>query len=71
MYKTIWAIKDEDEYGTFKYELTLYHFGKTPRFPVRYMEEDHAYEIEMLWNFRLLTRLHLFIKCLTHYCIIK
>jgi hypothetical protein len=71
MYKTIWAVKDESERETFRTELTLYHFGKTPKFPSWYMEENHVYEIEMLWNFKLEMRFHLFIKCLTHCYAIK
>lgn len=71
MYKTVWAVKDESEQGTFKTELTLYHFGKTPRFPSWYMEENHVYQIEMLWNFELEMRFHLFIKCLTHCYVVK
>lgn len=65
MYKTIWLIHDEDKNGkVIKSEFTQYHFGKTPQFPAWYMEENHAYEIEMLWNFRLILRPNLFIKCL-------
>ena len=69
MYKTIWKIKDiVDSAET---ELTYYHFGKNPQFPAWYREENHIYEIEMIWNFKLLKTLPLFIKCLTHYYIIK
>lgn len=69
MYKTIWAIKDV--ISNIETELTYYHFGKNPQFPTWYMEENHVYEIEMIWNFELLKTFSLFIKCLTHYYIIK
>ena len=71
MYKTTWMIKDESDAGTFKIELTLYHFGKNPKFPSWYMEENHSYEIEMIWNFHLIARPAIFFKCLTHQYIIK
>ena len=62
MYKTIWAISD----GENKTELTWYHFGKEPQFPSWYMEEGKAYEIEMLWNVKLLHTFKIFVKCLFH-----
>ena len=64
MYKTIWMIEDTCDEGTFKTEFTYYHFGKNPQFPTWYMEENHMYTIEMLWNFKLRHTPKLFIKCL-------
>lgn len=63
MYKTTWTIKIDD---TETVEFTYYHFGKTPRFPSWYMEENHWYEIEMLWNFKLIFSIKTFCKCLFH-----
>lgn len=69
MYKTIWMIKDiENNTAT---ELTLYHFGKAPKFPTWYMESGKTYEIEMLWNLKLVHTPQLFFECLTHTYIIK
>lgn len=69
MYKTIWAIKDNVD--NVKTELTYYHLGHIPKFPTWYMEENHVYEIEMLWNFKLIHTPILFFKCLTGFYIIK
>lgn len=69
MTKTTWIITDLNE--NIKTELTYYHFGKEPKFPSWYMEEGKAYEIEMIWNFKLLRTPKLFFKCLTHFYIIK
>jgi hypothetical protein len=69
MYKTIWLITDIMEDTST--ELTLYHFGKEPKFPTWYMEENKVYEIEMLWNFKLLLTPKIFFKCLTHFYKIK
>ena len=71
MYKTIWTIKDESDEGTFNTELTVYHFGKNPKFPNWYMEENHSYTIEMIWNFHLIVRPSIFFKCLTNSYITK
>lgn len=68
MYKTVWAIKIDDIDTV---EFTYYHFGKTPKFPAWYMEENHFYEIEMLWHFKLITTMKTFCKCLFHNYIIK
>lgn len=64
MYKTTWLVTDESDEGVFKTELSLYHFGKNPKFPSWYMEENHAYGIEMIWNFKLIVRPSIFFKCL-------
>lgn len=64
MYKTVWMIKDLIENTTT--ELTFYHFGKEPKFPTWYMEVHKTYEIEMIWNVKLLYTPKLFLKCLTH-----
>lgn len=69
MTKTVWMIIDETD--NTKTELTYYHFGKDPKFPTWYMEENHIYTIEMIWNFKLVKIPKLFFKCLTHYYIIK
>lgn len=69
MYKTVWMIKDLAD--NTKTELTWYHFGKEPKFPTWYMEANKVYEIEMLWNHKLISTLNTFIKCLTHTYIIK
>lgn len=69
MTKTIWLIIDET--ANTKVELTYYHFGKEPQFPKRYLEADHVYTIEMIWNLKLLKTPELFFKCLTHFRIIK
>ena len=72
MYKTFWLITDETETDTHTTELTYYHFGKAPKFPTRYLEgEPHFYTIEMVWNFKLINKLSIFLKCLFHHCIIK
>lgn len=68
MYKTTWAIKID---GAETVEFTYYHFGKTPKFPSWYMEENHWYEIEILWNFKLIIGIKSFFKCLFHNYIIK
>ena len=68
MYKTIWAIKID---GNETVKLTYYHFGRTPRFPSWYMEENHWYEIEMIWNFKLIVSIKTFCRCLFHNYIIK
>lgn len=67
MYKTIWYIDDED----YRIELTWYHFGKKPKFPTCYMLKGIIYEIEMLWNLKLIFTLKTFFKCLFHKCTIE
>lgn len=69
MYKTVWMIKSLTENITT--ELTWYHLGKEPKFPSWYMEESKAYEIEMIWNFKLIYTPKLFFRCLTHFYKIK
>jgi len=71
MYKTIWQIEDETDEGTTKAQLTYYHFRKAPKFPTWYMEENHTYHIEMVFNIKLIRRVNIFIQCLTHSYIIK
>ena len=66
MYKTIWNIIDDD--CTTK--LTFYHFGKEPKFPSWYMEENKVYNIVMVWNLKLVFNLKIFFKCLTHFYMI-
>ena len=68
MYKTIWAIKIDNQYNV---KFTYYHFGKTPQFPNWYMEENHWYEIELLWNVKLISTLKIFLKCLFKHYIIQ
>ena len=61
MYKTVWQIN----YENFKTELTYYHFGKEPKFPSWYMQEENTtYEIEMVWNLKLVYTPKMFFKCL-------
>lgn len=60
MYKTVWLINDKE----FKTEFTYYHFGKEPKFPTWYMEAGKVYEIEMVWNLKLVHTLKMFFKCL-------
>ena len=69
MTKTIWIIIDETD--NTKTEFTYYHFGKEPKFPAWYMEKDHVYTIEMIWNFKLCNTFKIFLKCLTHSYVIK
>lgn len=71
MYKTIWFITDNTEQKSYTIKLTYYHFGKTPKFPSWYMEDNHVYEIEMLWNIKLIHKPSLFIKRLFHYFILS
>ena len=67
MYKTTWHIKNEE----FETELTWYHFGRKPKFSTWYMKEGTVYEIEMIWNFKLVSTLRAFLKCLFHEYIVK
>ena len=67
MYKTMWYIYD----GNQEAELIAYHFGKEPRFPSRYLQEETTYEIEMLWNISLIATAKIFFKCLFHKYIIR
>lgn len=60
MYKTIWSIND----GKYITKFTYYHFGKEPKFPSWYMEEGIAYEIEVIWNVKLVRTFKMFFKCL-------
>lgn len=69
MYKTIWKI--EDKTNACITQLTYYHLGKTPKFPTWYMEENHVYEIEIMFNIKLIKKISIFIQCLTHCSIIK
>ena len=64
MYKTIWSIFDETT--GIKSVFTYYHFGKKPLLPSWYCEENHIYEIEMLWNLKLVVTPEAFSKCLFH-----
>ena len=69
MWKTIWIITDETE--NVSTELTYYHFKAEPKFPSWYMEANHSYNIEMIWNIKLIRTFNIFFKCLTHFYIIK
>lgn len=62
MYKTRWYIKTEKETT----ELYCYHFGKRPYFPPHFLEEDEFYEIEMIYNSKLINTFKIFVKCLFH-----
>ena len=61
MYKTTWYIKID---GKDEVRLAYYHFGTEPEFPKWYMEEDHFYNIEMVWNHKLIATPKIFWKCL-------
>ncbi len=67
MYKTLWLIKE----GTNEAWLTWYHFGKAPKFPTWYMEENKNYEIEMVWHCKLIPCPKVFFRCLTHFYKVK
>ena len=69
MYKTIWYIIDNTE--NIPTEFTFYHFKKSPKFPSWYMEENHNYTIEVLWNFKLTNTISTFFKCLTKFYIVQ
>ncbi len=72
MYKTIWLITDNIGTENHTTELTYYHFGGTPKFPIWYMEDKpHFYTIEMIGNFKLFNKPSLFLDCLFHHYIIK
>ena len=64
MFKTVWLITDKNDNSQTK--LTYYHFGEEPKFPSWYMTEGDVYEIEMLWNFKLVSCFNAFVKCLFH-----
>lgn len=67
MYKTIWSVTRDN----IETKLTTYHFGKTPKFPTWYMEEDAVYTIEILWNIKIVNTFNTFFKCLTHFYTIQ
>ena len=72
MYKTIWMITDNTINEIHTTELTYYHFGKQPKFPTWYMEnEPHIYTVKMIWNFKLINRPSIFLKCLSHHYVIN
>ena len=60
MYKTVWFINDGESKVTFYY----YHLGKEPKFPTWYLQEEKVYEIEMVWNMKLVFTPKIFFKCL-------
>lgn len=60
MYKTVWLINNEE----LKTEFTYYHFGKKPKFPAWYMKKGIVYEIEMMWNLKLVYTPKMFFSCL-------
>lgn len=62
MYKTEWRIDTEGYTAT----MVCYHFGKHPYFPSRSMVENEVYEIEMIWNSKLVNTPKIFWKCLFH-----
>lgn len=63
MYKTVWVI----HYNNDTVELTWYHFGKEPKFPTWYMEENIVYEIEMIWNLKLILNFNTFFQMFNSY----
>ena len=68
MYKTVWLIIENDKIKT---KFSWYHFGSTPKFPTWYMEKNKTYEIEMIYNIKLIINLKIFFKCLFHHYEIK
>ena len=67
MYKTIWSVRIDNQYDG---KFTYYHFNKAPQVSNWYMEQNHCYEIELLWNFKLIFNPKTFFKCLfKHYII--
>ena len=66
MYKTIWFVNN----NKFETKLTYYHFGKKPQFPFWYMQKENVYEVEMIWNIKLVYTPKMFFKCLFHKYII-
>ena len=62
MYKTLWNIKTERD----SKQIFCYHFGKRPYFPPHFLKEDNHYEIEMVWNLKLIKTFKIFLKCLFH-----
>jgi hypothetical protein len=62
MYKTMWYIKTERG----SKQIFCYHFGKRPYFPPHLLKEDNHYEIEMIWNLKLIKTFKIFLKCLFH-----
>ena len=69
MYKTVWNIKDNID--NTKTKLTYYHLGYIPKFPAWYMKGNRIYEIEMIWNFKLICTPAIFFRCLTGFYIIE
>lgn len=69
MTKTKWKIIDLTDNTETK--LTYYHFNKDPMFPAWYMQDNHSYQIEVIYNFKLCKTFSLFFKCLTKYYIIE
>lgn len=67
MTKTVWSITAEETTT----ELHYYHFGNAPKFPTWYFEEDKFYEVEMIWNIKLIHNFKTFFKCLTKFYILK
>lgn len=60
MYKTIWIVTVDND----KVQLTYYHFGKSPKFPTWYFEDNHYYTVEMAFNLKLRNTIKLFMDCL-------
>ena len=69
MTKTKWKIVDLTDNTETK--LTYDHFNKNPMFPAWYMQDNHSYQIEIIYNFKLCKTFSLFLKCLTKYYIIE
>jgi len=51
--------------------LTYYHLSSAPKFPSWYMEENHCYHIELVFNLKLIVTVKTFFKCLFHTYIIN
>ena len=70
MYKTVWNIEYEEKGYKQEVKFIQYHFGKTPKFPSWYMEENRVYTIEILWNIKVYEP-SAFMKCFFHQYIIR
>ena len=71
MYKTIWKIQCSARKEQYTAEFTQYHFGANPKFPRWYFEEGKTYEVEMLWNVKIINTPKMLFKCLFNEYVIK
>ena len=71
MYKTTWSIEYKEEGHKQRVILSQYHFGKTPRFPSWYMENNQVYTIGIAWKIKIGFSFSTFMKCLFHHYVIN